>query len=92
MQAFNLETQETDSYDEAAANSIINVKNMEILFNKRIASYNGFKDYLYNVIMKYLRQIIPSTTIWSVKLEAMEAEFECFDIPTIVGITDKIID
>ena len=63
--------------DEPAANSIVNLKNIDIIFyypfdeeSKETLPYfqtrTGrleFKKYLLNVVMPYLEQVIPSTTI-----------------------------
>lgn len=53
------------SFDEASANSIINVKNLKITF-KPVFGDNGFNSmakYINNVVMFYVKQMIPSTTI-----------------------------
>lgn len=57
--------------DEPAANSIVNLKNIDIIFyypfdeeGKTILSLKtDFEKYLLNVVMPYLEQVIPSTTI-----------------------------
>lgn len=57
--------------DEPAANSIVNLKNIDIIFyypfdeeGKTILPLKtDFEKYLLNVVMPYLEQIIPSTTI-----------------------------
>ena len=48
-------------YEEAAANSVVNIKNILITFN----TYNNdyFKKYLQNTVFTYLQEMIPSTTI-----------------------------
>lgn len=59
------------SYEEPAANSIVNLKNVDIIFyypfdenEDTILEYkNDFKKYLLDVVMPYLEQIIPSTSI-----------------------------
>ena len=59
------------SYEEPAANSIVNLKNLDITFyypfdenGDTIEEYKtDFKKYLLNVVMPYLEQIIPSTSI-----------------------------
>ena len=66
---FNLETQEVYSNDEAAANSIINVKNLKITFANKYTNFKGFRQYLYGVVLPYMTQLIPSTTILSVEFE-----------------------
>lgn len=66
-----------NTYEEPAANSIVNLKNIDIIFyypfdeeSKETLPYfqtrTGrleFKKYLLNVVMPYLEQVIPSTTI-----------------------------
>ena len=57
--------------DEPAANSIVNLKNVDIIFyypfdeeGKTILPLKtDFEKYLLNVVMPYLEQVIPSTTI-----------------------------
>jgi hypothetical protein len=67
LQAFDFETRVTGSNDEAAANSIINVKKMTIEFNKqRYADNCEFKKFLHEAIMPYVKQVIPSTTIFEI--------------------------
>lgn len=59
------------SYEEPAANSIVNLKNVDITFyyptngdGDTIEEYKtDFKKYLLNVVLPYLEQVIPSTTI-----------------------------
>ena len=61
------------SYEEPAANSIVNLKNIDIIFyypfddsGNTIEAYKtDFKKYLLNVVMPYLEQVIPSTSILS---------------------------
>ena len=80
LSAFNLETQEPDSNDEAAANSIINVKNLTIKFATKFVNLNGFQMYLYNVIVPYLTQIIPSTTILNIELDELYHQIEWLEV------------
>jgi hypothetical protein len=49
------------SYEEGAANSVVNIKNLLITFNTNNNSY--FKKYLQNIVFTYLNEMIPSTTI-----------------------------
>lgn len=67
------------SYEEPAANSVVNLKNIDITFyypfdkeSEETLQYfqtssgqSDFKKYLLNVVMPYLEQIIPSTSILS---------------------------
>lgn len=71
----------TEYYDEAAANSIINVKNIEIKFVGKIVNEtdvdtnnnpigtSNFKYFAKNVIMFYVKQLIPSTAILKISFE-----------------------
>ena len=60
-----------NTYEEPAANSIVNLKNIDIIFyypfdkeGKTILPLKtDFEKYLLNVVMPYLEQVIPSTTI-----------------------------
>jgi hypothetical protein len=87
LQAFNLETQEENSNDEASANSIINTKKLVLKFNDKLALKNGFREYLYAVILPYIKQLIPSTTIFEVVLNSQEVDFTCFNISEIIGVS-----
>lgn len=54
-------------YEEPAANSVINRKNVQIMFNMdKIPSdiLKDWKDYIENIVVEYLKQVIPSTTIF----------------------------
>lgn len=84
---FNLETQEAYSNDEAAANSIINVKNLTITFANKYTNFEGFRTYLYGSIMPYVTQLIPSSTILNVEFEGVESsDVVMYDIVQGVGI------
>jgi hypothetical protein len=84
---FNLETQEVYSNDEAAANSIINVKNLKITFANKYTNFEGFRQYLYGVVLPYMTQLIPSTTILSVDFDGVESsDTVLYDIVQGVGI------
>lgn len=64
---FNSDDEDSlEKYDEAAANSIINIKNMSIIIKNKD---ENFIDYFNDKIMPYLKQMIPSSTIWEVKFE-----------------------
>ena len=54
-------------YEEAAANSVINTKNLLIKFSIHNNGY--FKKYLEDVVLKYLIEMIPSTTILKYEFE-----------------------
>lgn len=87
LSAFNLETQENDSVDEAAANSVINVKNLTIEFNKFKYNNNEFEKYLHEVILFYLNQIIPTTSILTVKYFRDNTFNTCYSTPVVTGVS-----
>lgn len=74
--------------DEAAANSIINVKNLKIEFSGTESMEPDFKNYLYKTIMPYLKQMIPSTTILEVKTVTDDINFACIKTPKIIGFAN----
>ena len=89
LNAFNFETQEEGSNDEAAANSIINVKNITIEFNKfKYGESVDFDNYLHEVILKYLEQVIPTTTMLTIKYIGADIFDACQDTPVITGVSD----
>lgn len=54
-------------YDECAAFSVINVKNITLNFN---VGGNGYlKDYIENVVIRYVEQMMPSTAIFKYKFD-----------------------
>ena len=63
---------------EAAANSIVNIKNIVVCFNlpeqAREEEKTAFKRYIENSVMPYLTQMIPSTSIlaWEFKNERVQ--------------------
>lgn len=89
------------SYDEAAANSIINTKIFKIQFVGNITKEcdydsNGtcidgstFKDYAYNKIIPYVKQLIPSTTIFDFEIEGENAYYTCFNVATMSAVINK---
>ena len=54
--------------DEAASYSIINNKKLKITFSPIFSSEEGY-NYLYNSILPYLKQMIPSTTLLEIEVE-----------------------
>ena len=87
LETFNFETQVSDSNDEAAANSIINIKNISIEFNKYKYNNDDFEKYLHDVIMFYLNQLIPSTSMLTVKYFRDEEFTTCYTTPVITGVS-----
>jgi hypothetical protein len=85
---FNFETQQLNSNDEAAANSIINVKNLEIDFANKYVALGGFRNYLLKAVMPYVTQVIPSTAILKIGFNSgAEADaYVHYDIAETAGI------
>ena len=77
-QPFNFEGGE--KYDEVSANSIINNKNLLIEFSNGLMDNSLFPRFLQECILPYLTQIIPSTTIWEVRLEGDNAVYTKDDV------------
>jgi len=88
LEAFNLETQENNSNSESAADSIINVKNLEIKFADKFSENEGFKEYLYNVIVPYVNQVIPSTTISKIYVDGADYSITCNEYAEVTGTVD----
>lgn len=65
MDMFDFETGLSNRQTAAAANSIINLKELKFTFYTLPNFVTEFTKYLENVILPYLKQLIPSTTIWS---------------------------
>jgi len=87
--AWNLETQKSDDYDEAAANSIINVKKVTLEFNKiKYGENNEFINYFHTSIMPYMKQMIPSTTIFEIINITPNEYGTCQNTATIVGVSE----
>ena len=62
IQAYNPES--NVSYDEAAANSVINTKKITISFNTGSVGNSGeMRNYIEKVVLFYVKQMIPSTAI-----------------------------
>jgi hypothetical protein len=85
VQPYNFEGGET--YDEVAANSIINNKRLLIEFPRGLMDNTTFPRFLQECILPYLTQIIPSTTIWEVRLEGGNAIYTEREIE--VGTIDE---
>ena len=64
-----------ENYDEVAANSIINNKKLLIEFSSGLMDNSYLPRFLQECILPYLTQIIPSTTIWEVRLEGGSAVY-----------------
>lgn len=59
----------TGKYDESEANSLINNKKLLIEFSAGLMDESVFPLFLEGCILPYLKQMIPSTTIWEIRLE-----------------------
>ena len=89
LHPFNLETQEENSNSESASDSVMNVKNLEIKIIDKYTDIEGFKEYLYNVIVPYLNQVIPSTTISRIYIDGVYYEMACCqEYAEITGAAD----
>jgi hypothetical protein len=55
-------------YDESASLSVINSKELHIVFDK------AHKDFLEKDVLPYLKQVIPSTTIFSYSFEHIDGD------------------
>lgn len=71
--AFNPETKVSKDNKEPAANSLINIKNMRLTFSEAPIDGCGdsgstiqdkWQDYITNVVMNYVKQMLPSTSIF----------------------------
>lgn len=64
---YTIPSQETsavnEKFDECAAFSVINVKNINIDFT--IGGNEALREYIETVVMRYLEQMVPSTAIFS---------------------------
>lgn len=70
---YNVYDFECETYDkvasEAAANSVINTKGLKFTFYIPCGFADEFKNYFDMCILPYLKQMIPSTTIWGYATE-----------------------
>lgn len=59
--------------DEAAANSIVNLKNMQLTIYYPYCMHSNlkplYKEFIEDVVMFYVKQVIPSTTIFGFSIE-----------------------
>lgn len=88
LRPFNLETQERNSSDEAAANSVINTKRMKIIFNSPMKLDPEYHIYLNTCVLPYVKQMIPSTTILEIDVLGEETESTCLKTAKAVGISN----
>jgi hypothetical protein len=59
-----------DSYDEAASLSVVNSKELHIIFD------DAHRDFLEKDVIHYIKQIIPSTTIFSYSFEHLSEDMD----------------
>lgn len=76
MEPYNMEGGEED--DEASANSIINTKQFSIDFVPDLISPMGMFDFIDGIIMHYVKQVIPSTTILKYNVPMTDREVNCY--------------
>lgn len=68
LEPYSFEGKEAN--EESSSLSVINTKTIDIIFNCKNNNWCGndnFKDYFYNSINPYLKQVIPSTVIYNVQ-------------------------
>ena len=73
-----------EKYAESAADSVINVKNLLITFKypsqipegESFIGYTEWEAYITDVVAEYLKQMLPSTTIWEYKIEGTADNWE----------------
>lgn len=71
-----------DKHLEPTANSIVNLKNIEITFKKptftdKETFYNKWVHYLKTVVFKYVKQMLPSTAILRWRIEGESEPVSC---------------
>ena len=70
-------TNKKENYDEVASLSVINSKELHIIFDDK------HRDFIEEDILPYLKQIIPSTTIFSYSFEHLTGnDNELFEVRT----------
>lgn len=92
LNAFNFETQNEGDNDEAAANSIINVKNLHLKFVNNVDDIYQYRKYLSETVLPYVKQVIPSTTILNTSIgefEAYDYDAICFIYPELAGYSEE---
>lgn len=76
MMPVNPEGGSTD--DEAAANSIINTKSLYIEFMPDYKSAKSMYEFIEDIVMHYVKQIVPSTTLLKYKIPMTGLESFCY--------------
>ena len=72
INAIDPENNNETSNDEAAANSVVNVKNMDITIFHGTEYLDEFKKFFTSMVAPYLYYMIPSTCIFNLKIEEKE--------------------
>ena len=78
LEPYNMETENGDTNDEAAANSIINSKQFFIEFMPDMVSPDSMYDFIENTVMFYVKQVIPSTTILKYYVPMRNMDVNCY--------------
>lgn len=86
--------EEGEKYEEAAANSVINTKNLLITFYTNENEF--FERYIKNVVMMYLKEMIPSTSILKYEFKKDKTQLVTPTLQTsssiqIEGTTDIVV-
>lgn len=69
MTPYNMETNgEENNDDEASANSIVNTKSLYIEFKADYKAPLDMSEFIFNIVMHYAKQVIPSTTLLKYKV------------------------
>ena len=76
MYPYNMEGGSVD--DEAAANSIINTKSLYIEFFPDLQSPDSMYEFVDDIAMHYVKQIIPSTTIFKYRVPMTGWDVFCY--------------
>ena len=77
MLPYNME-ENGDINDEAAANSIVNSKQLYIEFAKDMGSPESMFDFIENTVMFYAKQVIPSTTMLKYYVPLRDTKVNCY--------------
>lgn len=67
---YNLFTGANNSYDEPSSLSVINSKELHVIFHK------AHQEFLEKNVLPYVKQVIPSTTIFSYSFEELGENFD----------------
>ena len=74
LQPYDFETDETSRRrTESGGLSVINSKRMTLTFDSTYTDNTEFRNYYFSTINQYVKQLIPSTTIFEVKFEITDS-------------------